>query len=55
MKEKTKVHEDHKDKASKEINLALIIVSTSRFLEMKIEKKISDKTIPKVKRLLKKI
>lgn len=52
MKEKTKVHEEHKDKAPKEINLALIIVSTSRFLEMKKGKKTSDKTIPKVKRLL---
>ncbi len=52
MKEKLKVHEEHKDKAPKEINLALIIVSTSRFLEMKTGKKMSDKTIPKVKRLL---
>ena len=53
MKEKTKVHEEHKDKAPKEINLALIIVSTSRFLEMRSGKRTSDKTIPKVKRSLK--
>ena len=53
MKEKTKVHEEHKHKAPKKINLALIIVSTSRFTEMKSGKRSSDKTIPRVKRVLK--
>lgn len=53
MKGKKKVHEQHKHQAPKEINLALIIVSTSRYNEMKTGKKTTDKTIPKVKRLLK--
>jgi len=53
MKEKPKVHEQHKKEAPTEINLALIIVSTSRFNEMKSGKRSSDKTIPKVERLLK--
>lgn len=52
MKEKLKVHEQHKKKAPTEINLALIIVSTSRFDEMKSGKRSSDKTIPRVKRVL---
>ncbi|MFX1366643.1 MAG: molybdenum cofactor biosynthesis protein B [Promethearchaeota archaeon] len=52
MKEKKHVHDQHKEKAPKEINLALIIVSTSRFLEMKTGKKTTDETIPKVKELL---
>ena len=53
MKGKKKVHEQHKHHAPKEINLALIVVSTSRYNEMKTGKKTTDKTIPKVKRLLK--
>ena len=53
MKGKKKVHEQHKHQAPKEINLALIVVSTSRYNEMKTGKKTTDKTIPKVKRLLK--
>ena len=53
MKEKTRVHEEHKHKAPKEINLALIIVSTSRFNEMISGKRSSDKTIPKAKQILK--
>jgi len=54
MKDKLKVHEEHKQKAPKRTNLALIVVSTSRFDEIISEKKSSDKTIPKVKLLLKK-
>ncbi len=53
MKKDIKVHEEHKNKAPKEINLALIVVSTSRFKELKSKSKISDKTIPLVKELLK--
>lgn len=53
MKKKPKVPEDHKKKAPKEIHVALIIVSTSRFIEMKSGEKSSDKTIPRVERLLK--
>ncbi|MHA1726003.1 MAG: MogA/MoaB family molybdenum cofactor biosynthesis protein [Promethearchaeota archaeon] len=49
-----KVHEEHKQKGLKEINMALIIVSTSRFEEKMSEKEISDKTIPLVKSILKK-
>lgn len=47
-----KVHEDHKKKAPKSIKIALIIVSTSRFSELKETGKSSDKTIPLVKELL---
>lgn len=53
MKKDIKVNEEHKYKAPKEINLALIVVSTSRFEEFKSKTKISDKTIPLVKELLK--
>ncbi|MBA7556859.1 Molybdenum cofactor biosynthesis protein B [subsurface metagenome] len=53
MKDKLKVHEEHKHKAPKRTSLALIVVSTSRFDEIISEKKSSDKTISKVKRLLK--
>ncbi len=53
MKERVKVHEEHKHKAPKNINLALIIVSTSRFNEVRSGKESSDKTIPLVKQLLK--
>ena len=53
MKNKLKVHEEHKQKAPKKTNLALIVVSTSRFNEIKSGKASTDKTIPKVKRFLK--
>ncbi|MFX0003512.1 MAG: molybdenum cofactor biosynthesis protein B [Candidatus Hodarchaeota archaeon] len=49
---KEKVPEEHKRKAPEKINIALIIVSTSRFNEIKSGTKSSDKTIPKVERLL---
>ena len=49
---KEKVPEEHKKKAPERINIALIIVSTSRFNEIKSGKKSSDKTIPKIERLL---
>ncbi|MFX1593229.1 MAG: molybdenum cofactor biosynthesis protein B [Promethearchaeota archaeon] len=52
MKVNPKIPEEHKKKAPKRINLALIIVSTSRFNENKSGETSSDKTIPKVKRLL---
>jgi len=47
-----KVHEQHKSKGPKIINIALIIVSTSRFEELKNGKVKSDKTIPLVKQLI---
>ncbi|MFW9818898.1 MAG: molybdenum cofactor biosynthesis protein B [Candidatus Thorarchaeota archaeon] len=53
MKGNLKVPDEHKKKAPIEINLALIIVSTTRFNEMKSGKRSSDKTLPKVERLLK--
>ena len=53
IKETHKVSDEHKKKAPQEINLALIIVSTSRFNEKNSGKRSSDKTIPKVKQLLK--
>ncbi|MFX1481256.1 MAG: molybdopterin-binding protein, partial [Promethearchaeota archaeon] len=54
MKKNLKVHEEHKQKAPKQINIALVIVSTSKYNEMKSGKQTSDKTIPKVSLLLKK-
>jgi len=48
-----KVHEDHKQKAPKEINLALVVVSTSRYAEIQNDKESSDKTIPLVKKIIK--
>jgi len=53
MIKKTKVHEQHKKKAPEKINLALIVVSTSRFNEINSGKRSTDKTIPRIKRLLK--
>jgi molybdenum cofactor biosynthesis protein B len=53
MKEKLKVHEEHKHKAPKKTNLALVVVSTSRFNEIKSGNASTDKTIPKVRRFLK--
>ena len=54
MKKKMKVHEEHKQKATKEINFALVVVSTSRYKEIKSGKPSSDKTIPMVEKVLKK-
>ncbi|MFO7794583.1 MAG: MogA/MoaB family molybdenum cofactor biosynthesis protein [Promethearchaeati archaeon] len=49
-----KVHEKHKHQADekKQLNIALIIVSTSRYDEIKDQKNTSDKTIPLVQELL---
>ncbi|MFX1258571.1 MAG: molybdenum cofactor biosynthesis protein B [Promethearchaeota archaeon] len=47
-----KVHEEHKRKAPKNLSIVIIIVSTSRFNEIKENKKSSDKTIPLVKKIL---
>jgi len=47
-----KVHEEHKKKGPKIVNIALVIVSTSRFNELQENKSTSDKTIPLVKQLL---
>ena len=53
MKErKYKVHEEHKQKAPKKITLALIVVSTSRYEELKSKEVSSDKTVPIVKEML---
>ncbi len=49
-----KVHEEHKQKGPTEINIALIVVSTSRFEEKLDGKESSDKTIPLVKNILEK-
>ena len=55
MKERNyKVHEEHKQKAPKKIILALIVVSTSRYKELKSKEVSSDKTIPIVKKILEK-
>ncbi len=48
-----KVHEEHKSKAPKQANIALIIVSTSRYEELKKGVPTSDQTIPLVKEILK--
>ena len=53
MKKKLKVHEEHKLQAPKKINLAIIVVSTSRYKEIKSGKTSSDKTIPTVEKVLK--
>ncbi len=50
--EKYKVPKEHKQKAPKKIILALVVVSTSRYKELKDKKVSSDKTIPIVKELL---
>ncbi|MFX0039227.1 MAG: molybdenum cofactor biosynthesis protein B [Promethearchaeota archaeon] len=50
---KEKVPDEHKKQAPEKTNIALIVVSTSRFNEIKSGKKSSDKTIPKVEQLLK--
>jgi molybdenum cofactor biosynthesis protein B len=48
-----KVHEEHKSKGKKHLNIALVVISTSRFDEMKKGMPTTDKTIPLVKDLLK--
>lgn len=53
MKNNLKVHEEHKKKAPEKTTLALIVVSTSRFKEIKSGKISTDKTIPKVEQFLK--
>ena len=53
MIKKSKVFEEPKKKPSQKINLALIVVSTNRFKELKSGNKISDNIIPKVERILK--
>lgn len=55
MVRETIVPEEHKKKAPKKINVALIIVSTSRFHEIESGKKSSDKTISIVRQLLENI
>ncbi len=47
-----KVHEQHKKKGPDIVNIALVIVSTSRFNELQEKEISSDKTIPLVKQLL---
>jgi len=47
-----KVHEQHKKKGPDIVNLALVIVSTSKFNESKEMKISSDKTIPLVQQIL---
>jgi molybdenum cofactor biosynthesis protein B len=47
-----KVHEEHKKKGPDVVNIALVIVSTSRFNELQEKEINSDKTIPLVKQIL---
>ena len=47
-----KVHEQHKKKGPDTVNLALVIVSSSRFNELQEKKSISDKTIPLVQQIV---
>ena len=47
-----KVHEQHKKKGPDIVNLALIIVSTSKFNELQESEISSDKTIPMVQQIL---
>ncbi|MFX1340205.1 MAG: molybdenum cofactor biosynthesis protein B [Promethearchaeota archaeon] len=47
-----KVHEEHKKHAPKHLTIAIIIVSSSRFNELKENKQTSDKTIPLAKEIL---
>jgi molybdenum cofactor biosynthesis protein B len=47
-----KVHEQHKKKGPDIVNLALVIVSTSKFNELQENEGSSDKTIPIVKQIL---
>ena len=47
-----KVHEEHKRKGPKKVNIALVIVSTTRFNEIREAKISSDETIPLVEEIL---
>ena len=47
-----KVHEQHKKKGPDTVNLALVIVSTSKFNELQEKDNSSDKTIPLVRQIL---
>jgi len=47
-----KVHEQHKKKGPKIVNIALVVVSTTRYNELKNGLEISDKTIPLIKQVL---
>jgi len=47
-----KVHEQHKRKGPDTVNLALVIVSTSKYNELQENESSSDKTIPMVKQIL---
>ncbi len=47
-----KVHEQHKKKGPDTVNIALVIVSTSKFNELQENNSCSDKTIPLVRQIL---
>ena len=47
-----KVHEDHKSKGKKLIKISLVVISTSRFDEIKKKIPSTDKTIPLVNEIL---
>lgn len=47
-----KVHQEHKKKGPKTVNIALVIVSTSKFNELKEKETSSDKTIPLVQQII---
>ena len=47
-----KVHEEHKKKGPEVINVVLIIVSTSRFNELREGDQSTDKTIPLIRGIL---
>ena len=47
-----KVHEQHKKKGPDIVNIALVIVSTSKFNELQEKDSSSDKTIPMVEQIL---
>ncbi|MFW9949103.1 MAG: molybdenum cofactor biosynthesis protein B [Candidatus Thorarchaeota archaeon] len=47
-----KVHQEHKNKGPKTVNIALVIVSTSKFNELNEKEASSDKTIPLVRQII---
>ena len=47
-----KVHEEHKKKGPDVVNIALVIVSTSRFNELQKKEISSDKTIPLIQQIV---
>ncbi len=47
-----KVHEEHKKKGPKIVNIALVVVSTTRYNELQKSVETSDKTIPLIKQVL---